>query len=305
MTKTDKIFMAFGAGRESTEVVGAKRYIGVAPVYVLAVNPSKKELEDIYGRELEKDVVYTSEVTINDKQVKQVRIDFLVKTDAEVTNVDLTTKISFFINKEYQFNSNKDKIQMINKYGETTWIPIENVKPEGVILPETLSWFDPAGIRPAYMGEELLTHFIKTYLNIPAKSYTKKSGEVVTIANLSDAEAQLENIAKYFDNDFQELKNIIKLQPKNKIKCVFGVKTNDDNALYQAVYTKKFLKNNVSDYSKIQSDIRDAQSNGAFKNTVFDVCPIKEYTIEKTDFEKEAVEDLPFGSTTGPWKAPV
>ena len=99
MTKTDKIFMAFGAGRESTEVVGAKRYIGVAPVYVLAVNPSKKELEDIYGRELEKDVVYTSEVTLNDKQIKQVRIDFLVKTDVEVTNVDLTTKISFFINK--------------------------------------------------------------------------------------------------------------------------------------------------------------------------------------------------------------
>ena len=45
-------FMAVAAGRESTEGSAVKRYIGVAPVFVLTVNPSKEELEKIYGVEI-------------------------------------------------------------------------------------------------------------------------------------------------------------------------------------------------------------------------------------------------------------
>ena len=48
MNKTNKLFMAFATGKESTESNGVKRYIGVAPVFVLAVNPSKAELEKLY-----------------------------------------------------------------------------------------------------------------------------------------------------------------------------------------------------------------------------------------------------------------
>ena len=53
MNKTNKLFMAFATGKESTEGNVVKRYIGVAPVFVLAVNPSKAELEKLYDTELE------------------------------------------------------------------------------------------------------------------------------------------------------------------------------------------------------------------------------------------------------------
>ncbi len=44
-----RAFMAFASGKESTEGNEIKKYTGIAPVYVLAVNPNKEELESIYG----------------------------------------------------------------------------------------------------------------------------------------------------------------------------------------------------------------------------------------------------------------
>ena len=44
--------MAFAQGSESKEVV-RKLYTGIAPVFVLAVNPSKEETEKLYNPELD------------------------------------------------------------------------------------------------------------------------------------------------------------------------------------------------------------------------------------------------------------
>ena len=41
-------FMAFAKGTESKDGNKVVRYIGVAPVFVLAVNPNKAELEKLY-----------------------------------------------------------------------------------------------------------------------------------------------------------------------------------------------------------------------------------------------------------------
>ena len=45
--KSGKVFMAFATGQESKEGGSVKRYIGVAPVFILGVNPSKEELEEL------------------------------------------------------------------------------------------------------------------------------------------------------------------------------------------------------------------------------------------------------------------
>mgnify|MGYP003479508350 CR=1 FL=1 len=46
--KNNNVFFAFGKAVESKESAPVKRYVGIAPVKVLAVNPTKKELEAIY-----------------------------------------------------------------------------------------------------------------------------------------------------------------------------------------------------------------------------------------------------------------
>lgn len=47
-----KVFMAFASGSESKEHV-RKLYIGIAPVFVAAVNPNKALLSDFYNFDVE------------------------------------------------------------------------------------------------------------------------------------------------------------------------------------------------------------------------------------------------------------
>lgn len=79
------LFMAFAAGQESKESV-IRRYIGVAPVYILAVNPSKAELEKIYGTQMTNEPTYVGKTTINGVEYPQIRLDFIVKSNAEKCN---------------------------------------------------------------------------------------------------------------------------------------------------------------------------------------------------------------------------
>lgn len=303
--KTNKVFMAFSKGKESTEGTSVKVYQGVAPVFVLSVNPTKAELEKLYDREIENSPEYLTETEVgqegNKHTVPQVRIDFIVQTDPEKCNgIVMKTKVSFFLTKEVRYNRDGTKVQVINKYGETTWLPIENAK--AGTIPESLSWFEPADFRPAYIGEEDLTGFIKAYLNIPNKSYRKKNGEVVELKDKSEAEARLDKIQDYFKGDFSELKDVIALQPKNKVKGLFGAKTTDDGKVYQAVYTQKFLKNNVTDYSKLDEEMQERKANGAYPNVEFSVCDLKEYTVEATNFESNEGDafDSMVASTSSP-----
>ena len=74
--------MAFNKGQESTEGVSIKRYVGVAPCYILAVNPDEKKAAELLGYE-STIAPYVGEVEVNGTKVKNVRLDFIVKTDEE------------------------------------------------------------------------------------------------------------------------------------------------------------------------------------------------------------------------------
>jgi hypothetical protein len=290
MSKTSsKVYMAFASGSETTEGAAMRRYIGVASVGVLAVNPSKAELEKLYGTTLDKEPEYLGVGKVGEEEKPQIRLDFIVHTDPEKNNgIDMTSKISFFLKKEYRFNKNKTKVQVIDKYGECAWPTIEEAKNK--TIPQYAS--GPANIdadyRPAYIGEEELTGFLKAYLNVPARQYkNSKTGEIITIENPADAEARLDRVASYFDGDISELKSVVTLQPNNRVKVVFGVKTAENNKMYQDVYTQRILKNYTSDFSKIDAEIKDRQSNGGYSHTTFSVEPLKEFSLTPTEFAKE------------------
>ena len=113
-------FMAISKGSVSTEGLEIKRFIGVGSVFVLAVNPDKKKLEELYMTQLEKEPEYVGEVEVGEDKhkVKNVRIDFIVKTDPEKCNgIDTTTKVSLFVRQEYMYSKDGSKIQVIDKYG--------------------------------------------------------------------------------------------------------------------------------------------------------------------------------------------
>lgn len=306
--KVGYAFMAFSKGKESGERNAIKRYIGVGSVFVLAVNPNKEQLEKLYNTQLENDPEYLGEVEVGEDKhkVQNVRLDFIVKTDAEKCGgIEFITKVAFFIRKEYRYNRDQTKVQVIDKYGRTAWVTVEQAKTHEIPVYKN----GPANIdkdyRPAYHGEEELTNFIKAYLNIPnVMKYVNNTW--VMVDKPEDCEARLESIAEYFKGNFKELRDVIALQPNNKVKVLFGIRTTDDNKQYQAVYNQMFLKNNITDYSKLDTDLKERKAAGAYTTTEFTVGDLKEYDIESTDLSNSGVvDDMPFpaGDDAGgtPW----
>lgn len=304
--KTGYGFMAFSKGKESSEGNAVKRYIGVGNVFVLAVNPNKEQLEKLYNTQLENAPEYLSEVEVGEDKhkVQNVRLDFIVKTDAEKCNgIEFTTKVAFFIRKEYRYNRDQTKVQVIDKYGRTAWVTVEQAKAHEIPVYKN----GPANIdkdyRPAYHGEEELTNFIKAYLNIPnVMKYVNNTW--VMVDNPEDCEARLESIAEYFKGNFKELRDVIALQPNNKVKVLFGVRTTDDNKQYQVVYNQMFLRNITTDYSKLDVDLQERKAAGAYPTTEFTVGDLKEYNVEATNFSDPASgTDMPFApaDSVTPW----
>lgn len=281
-------FMAFSTGKESTEGGAIKRYIGVAPVTIEAVNPSKEELEKIYNTSLEKAPEYIGTQNIEGKDVPYARIDFVVKTVADKCNgIDMTTKVSYFVRKEYRYNKDHTKVQVIDKYGRTAWVTKEQATnheiPQYANGPANLD----SDYRPCFNGEEDLTNFVKTYLAIPnVQKYV--DNKWVMVDNPAECEARLSEVEKLFNGNFKEIKEIISYQPNNKVKILFGVRTTDDGKQYQAAYTQKVLSNGTSDYSRLDADVKERKNNGAYPNTEFVVGPLAEYKVEATP-----VEDMP------------
>lgn len=291
----EKIFMAFAKGKEVVENTGiVKRYIGVGSVKVLAVNPTKAELEAIYDTTLEKDVEYTNTTP---EGVQTVRIDFIVSTDPKNEgDIDMKTKASFFLRKEFMFNQDKSKVKVIDKYGRTAWVTKEQFAAKEIPMYSNGPANIDSNYKMLYRGEEELVDFLKNYLGIPNVTKFVDGKPAGLIDNPAEAEADLENIEKYFSGDFSELKEIMSYQPNNKVKLCFGVKTTDDGKQYQDVFIQMSLKNGNSRYDKLEKAIEERKAMGGYPHTEFAACDLKEYTVEATPFKEESEK-----TTDDPW----
>lgn len=296
--------MAFSKGQKSAEEGGMalKRYIGVASVSILGVNPNKEKLGEFYSTTIDNEPNYLGELDVNGKKVKTARLDFIIKVaegkykNAAGEPIDLVNRVSFFVRNQYRFNKDETKIQVIDKYGRTAWVTIDEAKNH--IVPTYAN--GPARLdkdyRPAYVGEPELTDFIKAYLNIPSVEKWSNRQIVGLIDNPDDALARLEHIQDYVTGNFKEIQDIVTFQPENKLKVLFGIKTTSDNKKYQDVFTRMFLKNGVTDYSKLDGEVKAAKNAGAYPNTIFEVCDLHEYVETPTNFNADPnapVEDMP------------
>lgn len=302
--------MAISRGTESTEGAVIKRYTGVAPCFVKLCNPNKKQLEEAYDRDIDDEPEYVGETEVDENGTKvkypQVRLSFLSQPDPEKVEFDAgLIPINLYVRKQYRYNKDKSKVQVIDKYGRTAWVTIEQAKNHEIPMYSN----GPANLdkdyRPAYVGEEELTNFIIAYLNIPSPmKYNKTEKKWYMSDNPQDSECRLDHIEDYFKGDFSELQDMLTYQPKNKVKVLFGVKTNDEGKQYQAVYTQMFLKNNVTDYDRLKKDLEASKEGGRYSNVEFVVGPFKEYTVEETDLSTPQGGSNPFentGNSNNPW----
>lgn len=313
MKKNSKDFgvlmMAIARGKESTGGSSYKRYIGVAPCYVRSVNPTKEEMEKFFNTTLDNAPEYIGEqeVDVDGAKVKYptARVTFLVHPDPEKVGVDTgLISVSLFLRKQFRFNKDKSKVQVIDKYGRTAWASADEVKNHQIPMYTN----GPANLdkdfRPAYVGEEDLTNFIIAYLNIPGvMRYNKTEKKWYMVDNPQDSECRLDHIEDYFKGDFSELKELLSYQPKNKLKVLFGVRSGDDGKQFQATYNQMFLKNSNNDYSKLEEDVKNRKEAGAYSTTEFLIGDFREYTVTETNFTSNTSNNMPFATpdNNNPW----
>lgn len=287
-SKKSTMLMAFAKGQESSESAEVKRYIGVGSFNILGVCATKGELDKIYGRPSDNEPSYLNELEVDGQKVPQARIEFILKTTDKYKNdkgedLNLIIRKSYYVAKAYRFNKDHSKVQVIDKYGRTAWVTEAQLSTHEIPMYSN----GPANLdkdyRPCYIGEENLTNFLIAFLNIPSvMKYHQAEKKWFMVENPQDSEARLECVENYFKGDFSELKGAIAMQPNNKVKALVGVKSSNGK-LYQDIYDM-VMKNGVSEYSRLEKDLNDRKAAGAYPNTEFKVCELREHTVESTEF---------------------
>lgn len=281
-------FLAIGKTQESKDSAGFKRYVGLGNSYVLAVNPNKKELDALRGFESKDEPVYVKEGA----EGKEVNIHFVVKTDANSCNgVDITNLLMFTLRPQKAYNNDKTRVQVIDNYGNHAWTDVDENSPSGFATPAPTAKVDAKTAYIAMDGECDIVDFLKKYLGVPS-SLDYVNGAWVVTDNAEDGKFRLEHLKDYFSGNFTELREALALQPNNKVKLLYGVKTKEDGKQQQTIASKGdfILYNNAGSkaYAKLERDLAAAKAAGMYSNVDFRVQELAEYDIQPTNLENPA-----------------
>ncbi len=297
-------FLAIGKTHESKETQEFKRYVGLASSYVLAVNPTKKELDQLRGFESQSEPEYIKD----GENGKEAHINFLVKTDPEANNgIEIINQLMFTLRPTPAYNKDESKVQVIDQYGNVTWANTEDAKAGKKLLSANGSELKiDAKYRMACVGEADLVGFLKKYLGV-ADAFNYVNGSWILKDNAAECIFALEHIKDYFKGDFKELKEALALQPNNKIKLLYGVRTTDDGKQYQTVASREdlILHNSAGSLAvtKVASRLAEMKNNGSFANTDFRVQELAEYDVQPTNLEQPASDNKGSEDTSDqmPW----
>lgn len=303
--------MAISKGNASKEAQEFKRYIGVCPVFVKAVNPNKAEHEKLFNTTLEEAPVYVQDKEdAEGNSYKNVRISIVMQPDVEKIGFEMPLiTMPLFVTNQKQFGAKSGKYQVVDKYGRFAWATEAEISAKEIPTNSNGKKADISNdYRIAYVGEEALTKFIRAFLYIPEITVWDNN-EQCRVPNTKDKPEEcecrldVETFEKLFKGDFSEIKEILGFQPNNKIKVCLGVRTDANSGkLFQSVYTKKFISNAATNYSSLdkmlQADASYAAENNKVLNTEYSAETVHEYSVTPTNFsaapEAAPSGDMPF-----------
>ena len=275
-----------GKQRQETEFK-KDLFVGFTTVRVVAVNPSREELNKLFGKEdadNDKPIEYLNQ---DQEGNDRLRLTFWLHDEAR----DKYFPYSFNLTNKERQNKDKDKVQLVNSTCTTTWVPYISgtEKPDESLIQ---SWFktftdkDKVEIgkkkwRKALMGEEELANLLRAWL-----------GRL----NWNDVDTEVQvDTDKLFKQKYQELRSLIDGDYDTPFVVLLGVRTdeNDSSKKYQQVYGKSFLQasfmKNISkgmsfgnDYQKKVWKRFEEEVNGEYGfDAYFELGPLTEYDESK------------------------
>jgi len=259
----------FGAGQEVGDSPQRKLYTGAENFKVVGVNPTKEELEAMYGRDLNYTPEYIGTTKVSDgdgeREVPQIRLDFFLSNEAENEQDLVTTKIQFYV-ADTHHKSQTGKYKVINSFGKDTWLTQEVIKSKNI--PDNMSWYNADGLKVAKRGEVELISFLVNLLNLPF-NLDKVDDPSECYAKISK-----EEWVKIFAGDVTLLRNVTG-STNNKVGVLLGVKTKGDGKLVQATFNRHTLRQysipstKATKFKYILKDLDEAVAAGAFGNVDF------------------------------------
>tara|TARA_R100000541_G_scaffold21346_1_gene31286 strand:- start:23776 stop:24711 length:936 start_codon:yes stop_codon:yes gene_type:complete len=256
---------AFGKEVEVKEGGAVKLYTGAENFRVVAVNPTKAELEAMYGRELNFTPEYLGKTKVTDgdgeREVDQIRLDFFLANEDN----SITTKIQFYVGNTYQ-KSASGKFKVINSFGKDSWLTQELIQTK--VMPDNMQWYNTDGLKVSKRGEVELISFLVNLLNLPFN--------LDKVSDVSEAYARIDKDewASIFKGDISLLKSIID-STNNKVGVLLGVKTKGDGKVVQACFNRHTLRQysipstRADKFKWIKKDLKESKAAGAFGNVDF------------------------------------
>ena len=191
--------------------------IGLFEARVIAVNPTTEEYADVLGRQLKEDSKATEYLGTSKDGNARLRIDFWL----EEVKTQEKFKLTFFFENKEKENKDQTKKQYINNIGRCTWADSPNNLP---------TWFKERENRVAFVGEEDLYNFLRSWLsNIDYSS--KKSTLQLEFNKL--IKGNVKELKEQINGEWAA--NIVALATISSKETPDGVKE------YQGVYNKAFL----------------------------------------------------------------
>ena len=237
--------LSLGTKREKSQGQEFTKKVGLFEGKVVAINPDAEEYNEILGIELKEDSKVLEYLGKSQDGNTTLRVDFWL----EETKNQEKFKVTFFLEDKKRSNKDETKNQYINDIGSVCWATDENNIPE---------WFAKGrDIRQAYVGEEDLYNFVRTWLSEVDYKDTSNvlmlEWKKVMKGNLTDLKSQV---------DGAYCTNVVAMAT---IKTVIK---DDETKEYQGVYNRAFMyegavKNfNLVDFSnpKVLSNLKNKKS---------------------------------------------
>ena len=280
----------FGKQVEVGDAPQRQLWTGAENFKVVAVNPTKEELEEMYGREINFTPEYIGEAKVSDgdgeRDVPQIRLDFYIANEDN----SITTKLQYYVSNTHH-KSQTGKYKVINSFGKDTWLTQEVIQSKNI--PDNMSWYNADGLKVAKRGEVELISFLVNLLNLPF-NLDKVEDPSECYAKISK-----EEWAKIFAGDVTLLRNVIG-STNNKIGVLLGVKTKGDGKLVQTTFNRHTMRQYTIPSTKeakfkyILKDLDEAVAAGAFGNVDFGPrdLSLRKHEITPTAISSENTNQL-------------
>lgn len=258
-------------GTTSGERAAYIPFTGLASAKLMAVNPTKSQIEELTGRDYPLDVVYDKREDLNGNQVRP--IEFWVK----ISENNIIDKVSFQIGN-VPVKSQTGNYQFINEKGVTRYAPS---------IEEANTKYEKHApfVRPLLIGENALYAFMQRVLGKPADDNARFLNDCIA------AGITPENI---FEGNIQGLKDFVEfVNSKNrKVGVVLAVKQKEkvDGEGNKSTQNRQVIINNpdffftlaggkVDDYNlnRLQEVIKEKVENGASLGTALFTVKLQKF----------------------------